>query len=193
METQAPAGSAATKDNSALTYGLLALVVVLSLVFAFASAWYSNWYAVFRVIHVIVALVWVGGGTLLVVLGVLAEKRNDPHELATIARQAAFVGERIFAPAGLVVFVMGVAMMINTDWGWGKFWVIFGLIGYAATFAVGIGVLSPLAKRVAQSVEDNGPEHPDSVALVQRLLFIGRFDIALLLIVVADMVTKPFS
>ena len=37
-------------------------------------------------------------------------------------------------------------MMINTNWGWGKFWVVVGLIGYVATFVTGIAVLSPLAK-----------------------------------------------
>ena len=43
--------------------------------------------------------------------------------MVTIAQQAAFAGEKIFAPAGLVVFLMGIAMMINTNWGWGTFWV----------------------------------------------------------------------
>src|SRR5207248_833576 len=84
----------------------------------------------------LVAVFWVGGGILLTVLALGASRRRDANELATIARQAAFVGEKLFAPAGLVVLLMGIAMMINGGGGilqWGKFWVVVGLIGYVIT------------------------------------------------------------
>jgi len=113
--------------------------------------------------------------------------------VVTVARQAAFAGEKIFAPAGLVVFVMGIAMMINTNWGWGTFWVVAGLIGYALTFVTGIAVLSPLAKKIEAAAEHNGPEHPETIALIDRILLIARVDVAVLLLVIVDMVTKPFS
>jgi uncharacterized membrane protein len=84
-------------------------------------------------------------------------------------------------------------MMVNTNWGWGKFWVVVGLLGYAATFITGLAVLSPLAKKVEASAEQNGPEHPTTLALIDRILLIARVDVAVLLLVIADMVTKPFS
>ena len=88
---------------------------------------------------------------------------------------------------------MGIAMMINTNWGWGHFWVIVGLIGYAATFVTGIAVLSPLAKQIDASAEENGPEHPTTLALIDRIIMLARIDVALLLVVVIDMITKPFA
>ena len=141
----------------------------------------------------ILAVVWVGGGVLLTILALRAQRESDPRAVVTVAQQAAFAGEKIFAPAGLIVFLMGIAMMINTNWGWGKFWVVFGLLGYAATFITGIGVLSPLAKKVHASAEQNGPEHPTTLALIDRILLIARVDVAVLLLVIADMVVKPFS
>ena len=72
-------------------------------------------------------------------------------------------------------------------------WVIFGLLGYAATFGVGIGILSPLAKRIEQSAEQNGPTHPETLALIDRIMLIARIDVAVLMLVVLDMVTKPFA
>lgn len=181
--------------SPALTLGLLGLVVLVGIVFAFSSSVLlpNNWYSLFKAIHVTFALVWVGGGVLLATLALLAERKADPEEVTIVARQAAFVGERIFAPAGLIVFVMGIAMMINTDLGWGKFWVIVGLVGYAATFATGLGLLSPLTKKIAASAAEHGPTAPETMALVRKTLLIARFDIALLLIVVLDMVTKPFA
>ena len=194
MDTSsAPAAAAENQRSKQLTIGLGLVVVVLGIVFALESSFYEHWYALFRVTHVVMAVFWVGGGVLLTILGLRAERMDDPREMATLAGQAAFVGERFFAPAGLVVFLMGIAMMINTDWGWGKFWVVVGLIGYMSTFVTGVGVLAPLAKNVRQLMESQGPESPDTQAAIRRILLIARVDVTVLLLVVADMVTKPFS
>jgi uncharacterized membrane protein len=193
MDTPSTAAPPTTARRSGLLTAALGLtVVVVGLIFALDSI-YSNWYAIFRVVHVVVAVFWVGGGLTLTILGLRAQRMQDPREIVTVASQAAFVGEKLFAPAGLVVFLMGIAMVINGDLGWAHFWVITGLIGYAATFVTGIGVLSPLAKKITLSAEQNGPEHPETIALINRILMVARVDVTVLLLVVADMVLKPFS
>ncbi len=196
MDTTAtPVAPAETRSSGALTLALLAIVVVVALIFAYSSSALvlNHWYALFKYIHVLFAVVWIGGGALLTILALAAERKEDPMELVTVARQAAFVGEKVFAPAGLVVFLMGVAMMLNTDWGWGRFWIVAGLIGYAVTFVTGVAVLSPLAKKIEVSAEQNGPTDPVTMALISRILVIARVDVAVLFLVIADMVTKPFS
>ena len=65
------------------------VVAVLTLVFDLESAWYANWYAIFRVVHVLVAVFWVGGGVLLTALGLKAEVSDGPNEIALLARWAA--------------------------------------------------------------------------------------------------------
>jgi uncharacterized membrane protein len=192
MDTPSTAAPAQSRSG-ALNAALLGGVVLVAAIFAFSSIYASDWYAVFKTIHVLLAVVWVGGGVLLTILAVVADRRNNPNELATIARQAVFVGERIFAPAGLAVFLMGIAMMLNTDWGWGHFWVVAGLIGYAATFVNGLVVLTPLAKKASALLDEKGAEAPETQAAIARILLIARIDVAVLLLVVADMVTKPFS
>ena len=194
MDTPAAGSSVDRTQDRNLTIGVAIGVLVVLLIFAFNSGYFSDhWYALFKAIHVGVAVFWVGGGLLLVTLAFRAQRANDANEIVTIARQAAFVGEKLFAPAGLIVLAMGIAMMINTNWGWGHFWIVFGLLGYAATFAVGIGVLSPLAKQISASAQQHGPTAPETLALIDRILLIARFDIAVLLLVVVDMVTKPFA
>ena len=194
METPVETAPAESRSR-ALTLILLGVVVVVAIVFSFSSSIFlpNNWYAFFKAIHVTFAVIWVGGGTLIMILALIAERTNDPDEIATIARQAAFAGERIFAPAGLIVFLMGIAMMINTNLGWGKFWVILGLVGYAATFITGLTFLGPMAKKIAASTAERGTSHPETIALIKRILLVARIDIALLLVVVLDMVTKPFA
>jgi uncharacterized membrane protein len=195
MDTPAEGSTAPARGNQNLTYLILAVVAVVGIVFAFSgsAAQPNNWYSVFKAIHVTFAVIWVGGGFSLMINAIRAQRTWDPKQVVTVAQQAAFLGEKIFAPAGLVVFLMGIAMMINTSWGWGHFWIIVGLLGYAATFGIGIGVLSPLSKRIARSAVENGPEHPETLALIDRIMLVARFDIAVLMLVVLDMVTKPFA
>jgi uncharacterized membrane protein len=189
------AASAEERSSSALTVALLAIVLVVAAIFAFSSSALvpNHWYAVFKFIHVAFAVIWIGGGALLTILALVAERKTDPMEVVLVARQAALVGEKLFAPAGLVVFLMGVAMMLNTNWGWGKFWIVAGLIGYAVTFVTGVAVLAPLAKKIKVSAEENGPTDPVTMALISRILLIARVDVSVLFLVVADMVMKPFS
>jgi uncharacterized membrane protein len=135
----------------------------------------------------------VGGGLTLTALALWAQTKDDPEEMATIARQAAFVGERLFAPAGLVVLAMGITMVINDHIGFGTTWVIIGLVGYALTFTTGIGFLAPRAKRIAELLETKGAAAAETQAAIKEILLIARIDVGVLLIVVADMFMKPFS
>ena len=182
------------RTSGTLTYALLAIVLVVAAIFALNStAVPDHWYGLFKAIHVTSAVLWVGGGLMLTILAIIAERSTDPVQIANVARQAATVGEKFFAPIGLITFLMGLAMMFNTNWGWGKFWVVVGLLGYLATFGVGIALIAPTVKKVHAAIEANGPTHPDSIALIKRVMLISRIDGALLLIVVLDMVTKPFA
>ena len=70
---------------------------------------------------------------------------------------------------------------------------IAALIGYAATFATGVGVLSPLAKKVDVLITEQGAEAAETQAAIQKILLVARVDVAVLLLVVIDMVAKPFS
>jgi uncharacterized membrane protein len=193
MDTTSSAAPAATSRRSAyLTAALGVIVALVALLFALNSI-YTNWYAIFRVVHVALAVFWVGGGLTLTILGLRAERSSDPREIGTLANQAAFVGERFFGPAGLVVLLTGIGMVLNGSLGWNHFWVIAALVGYASTFVTGIAVLTPLSKKVDASVKAHGAEHPASLALIRRILLIVRVDVSVLLLVVADMVLKPFS
>ena len=189
METTAT--SAPVEQRASLVPTALIGVAFLAVAVIFAAS--TDWYLAFKSVHVIFAVIWIGGGALLTILGLIGERQNDPEQLAAVARQAALVGEKLFAPAGLIVLSMGIAMMTNTNWGWGHFWVIFGLIGYATTFLIGIAVLSPMSKKLNGLMQTVGPSAPETQAGIKRILVVARVDTAMLLLVVVDMVAKPFS
>lgn len=197
MDTPQVSEAPAEQSRSAqITLGILATVIVVGAIFAFNAADGPHWFALFKWLHVSFVVFWVGGGLMLTVLGLMAERSNDPREIVTLAKWAAFAGQRLFAPASLVVLAMGIAMLIHGGdpiLHWGKFWVIVGLLGFASTFITGIAFLSPQAKKVHTLSESRGPEAPETIAAIKTILLIARVDIGVLLLVVADMVTKPFS
>lgn len=192
METTS---SAPTADRVGwISPAILLAVVGVFLLFAFkATDASTTWFAVFKLIHVSVAVFWVGGGLLLTGLALRAERADDPEEIATIARQATFAGEKLFAPAGGIVLAMGIAMVINQHIGFGTTWVDIGLAGFALSFATGIGVLAPRSKKIAELCDTVGAAAPQTQAAIKEILVIARADVAVLVIVVADMLMKPFS
>jgi|SRR5579862_616657 len=197
METPLVSETPADSSKSArITLGVLATVIVVGAIFAFNAADGPHWFALFKWLHVSFVVFWVGGGLMLTVLGLMAERSTDPREIVTLAKWAGFAGERLFAPASLVVLAMGIAMLIHGGdpvVHWSKFWVIAGLVGFASTFITGIAFLAPQAKKIHSLSESQGPEAPETIAAIKTILLISRFDIGVLLLVVADMVTKPFS
>ena len=143
--TAAPsAGRTSVWVTAAVALALVAVGLTFALTTTDAP---THAFAIFKLIHVSVAVFWVGGGLLLTILALRAERAKSAEELAHIARQAMFAGERLFAPAGIVVLAMGITMVINSpEIGFGTTWVDVGLVGYALSFTTGVGVLAPRAR-----------------------------------------------
>jgi len=188
METTTEAQAA--ERPSLLPTAVIALVALVVAIIFLSS---RSWYLTFKTVHVISVVVWIGGGLLLTLFGILAERARDGIQLAAIARMAAFAGERIFTPAALLAVASGIAMVLNLHWGFDHFWIIFGLLGFLSTFVIGIGVLAPMAKQANELIAEKGPQDPEVQVFASKILLIARADVAVLLLVIVDMVSKPFS
>jgi uncharacterized membrane protein len=190
--TSTPAPAPAQRVSLLPTAAVGAAFLVLALVFVVPS----SWYLAFKAVHVVFAVVWIGGGLLLTTLGLIAERQGDPAGKTAVARQAALVGDKVFTPSSLLVLASGIAMMLNDTgdlaWDWESFWVVFGLLGFASTFTIGIGILSPMAKKVRGLMQTVGPDAPETQAAISQILLVARVDVAVLMLVVVDMVAKPF-
>jgi uncharacterized membrane protein len=188
---QAPTASA-TVPASTSRLTLIAGIALLVGLVIFGWAAPATFY-VYKMVHVVAAVVWVGGGATLVVIALLTERENDPRALASLGQKVELIATRIFIPSSLVVFLFGILMMLKGDLDWGQFWVIAGLAGFAATFLTGIAFLQPQTKKLNALAETKGAEDPETQAVLKKLLLVARFDVAMLLLVVADMTAKPFS
>jgi uncharacterized membrane protein len=64
------------RASKALTLVAATLLLLGALVFLLES---DSWYLAFKAVHVLAAVLWVGGGTLLAVLAITAERDPDPR------------------------------------------------------------------------------------------------------------------
>jgi len=185
---QTPAES---KSRTALEWlGILGPIAGLAVLILFFSK--TNWTLVFKSIHVLAAILWLGGGAMITVLAWQAKRAKDNTQLLLIGKQAEWLSMRVFVPMSLVVLAMGIVLMHKESVGYGHFWPLFGLIAWGVSFAVGAAFLGPEAGRLARLIEAKGPEDPEVMARLSRIISVARTDVVLVLLVAADMVAKPF-
>ena len=77
--------------------------------------------------------------------------------------------------------------IIDGNWDWDQLWVIFALVTFAASFATGLFVITPMAKGIPVV----GPTTPAGQALIQRLFTVLRIDLVFMYAIVFAMVVKP--
>jgi uncharacterized membrane protein len=146
-----------------------------------------TWYEFLLFVHVSGAIVWIGGGFLFQIYGMVELRSGDTPAIARFAGNAGRIGERLFTPTSLVVVLAGIGLMIDGDWPWGRLWVLFALVTFAASFLLGAGVLGPTAKRIEQV----GPETAEGQRLIRRVFALLRVDLLFLFAIVFAMTTKP--
>jgi uncharacterized membrane protein len=150
-----------------------------------------TWYTFFKSIHVITAVIWVGGAAMIQAFAFRILGTGDGKRQADFAKDAEVIGMRVFIPASLILFLAAIAMMVNLDWSWNQNWIVLGVIAFGLSFALGAGFLGPESGRIAKLIEKEGPDSPAVQARIRRVLMISRCELVVLLIVIVNMVVKP--
>jgi uncharacterized membrane protein len=193
MTQQTMAGAQAPAETTRSLFqwiGILGPIIGLAVAVVFLSN--TSWYGVFKAIHVLAAIIWLGGGAAITVLAWQAQRTKDNAQLLQIGKQAEWLSMRVFVPSALVVVAMGVVLMHKGDWGYGHFWTLFGLIAWGVSFVVGAAFLGPESGRLAKLIETKGPEDPEVLARLNRIISVARTDVVLILLIAIDMIAKPF-
>jgi uncharacterized membrane protein len=150
-------------------------------------------YTGFKFVHVLAAVVWVGGACAVQVYALLAVRTKDPVRVAAFAGDTEFVGTRIFIPASLILLVSGLLTVHESGgaWSYRQGWVQFGLAIVLLSIVVGAGYLGPESGRIARATEAHGVASAEVQARIRRIFLVSRIELVLLLCVIFDMVVKP--
>jgi uncharacterized membrane protein len=151
-----------------------------------------TWYEFALWVHTFCAVIWVGGAVAIQFFALRIMRANDPHRLAGFAKDAEWVGMRVFMPASILLLAFGFVLVSEGSWGY-DFWVIFGLVVLGLSALTGMAFLGPESGRIGKLVEQHGVEYPEVQARITRILKISRVEAVLLVAVVFAMVVKPFA
>jgi uncharacterized membrane protein len=151
-----------------------------------------SWYEFLLFFHIAMAVIWVGGGTMVQLFALRAMRAPDPIRMAEFAGDVEYLGNRTFVPASLLAFVSGLWLVIDADFvGFGDDWIVIGLILFAVTFVAGAFFFGPESGRIKKAIEAEGPTSAAVQARIQRLLALSRADLMLLFLIIFDMSVKP--
>jgi uncharacterized membrane protein len=148
-------------------------------------------YELWLAIHILCAVIWVGGGVSVHVLGRWTIRRGDPEQIVAFNRDAVKLGNVFYAPLALVLIVAGVLLVEEVGYSYGDLWITLGFLGWLFSLAVGIAFYPQQARKVAATVTAGGPAAPEAQAKIRRILLVNSIEITILLLVVVDMAVKP--
>lgn len=141
-------------------------------------------------IHVLMAIVWVGGSIHLQIIGSRLQAANDPVQLGNFNRQVEWIGTRVLTPASILIVIAGVFMVLDR-WDFEQLWIIIGIAGFAYSFVNGAFFLGPLSGKTGKLIDERGVEDTQVQANIGRLFFYSRIELVILLVVVWAMTMKP--
>ena len=141
--------------------------------------------------HVAGAVVWVGGGVTLSLVGVRSRQSGDLAVIGEFARTLSYVGLRVFTPAVLVVLVSGVWLVLtSSEWNFTQPWVLLALGAFVVAFLIGAVYLSRSAIQLERAVTGTADLPAAREALGRWIVGYG---VVLIVLVIAlwDMIFKP--
>src|SRR5919106_636063 len=139
--------------------------------------------------HILSAIAWVGGAITMQIVGKRLFRAESAEAVPASPRTAEWIGPRLYMPASLSVLGFGVALVSVSDaWSIGQLWIILALVGIAISAIGGAVFFGPQSRRISEALQAEGAESERAQALVRRLFVVGRIDLVILLLVVADMV-----
>ena len=148
-------------------------------------------FEVWKLIHILAAMTWVGGAILAQVFAVRL-KNAAPEHRVRFANDMAFVTTWVFLPASLVVLLAGFSAIESQDFkifDYDQTWILLGLAGvfvgilFIALFAI------PQTRKAIRLIESG--QGPAAGPVIGRVALAGRVILVILLVVVWAMVVKP--
>lgn len=143
---------------------------------------------ILKLIHIVAAIVWVGGGSFLTLYG-LRLAGAEAAERTAYARSMLFAG-RVFMVTSIVALAAGVWLVLAEDlWGFDQAWISIGFLGIIVGAVLGPAFYGPQSEGIISDIEKADTAAAD--ARSSRIRLVSSVEMVILLAVVWAMVYKP--
>ena len=141
-------------------------------------------------LHVLAAMVWVGGGVMLAAIAARVLRVPDPAAVGRFTASLRSLGPLVLAPATVAVLGLGIGLVVDSDaWDFGQLWLQLGLALFAAAFLIGAVWQSRTALAATRAAEHNN--NGEARRQLRRWSWGYRLIVLLLVVAAWDMTTKP--
>jgi uncharacterized membrane protein len=185
--SRAPSSSRSALLSAPATAAIAAGFAAVFIVFA---AWSGQWYQTWKALHVLFAIVWIGGALMIQLFAFRVLREDDSARIARFSSDVEFIGMRTFIPSSLLLVVLGFVLMHQGHWQW-HFWVVFAIVVWALSFLSGALYLGPTSGKIGKLIAERGDVDAEIKGMIERLLFHSRVELVLIALVAMDMVLKP--
>jgi uncharacterized membrane protein len=141
-------------------------------------------------LHVIAAMVWVGGGVVAAALAVRVLRDPAPDAVGRFVGMLRVIGPLVLAPATVAVVGLGVWMVLDSlAWSFSQLWVRLALGLFAAAFLIGAAYQSRAAIKADRSA--TAGDHDEARRQLGHWALGYGLIVLLLVAATWDMVFKP--
>lgn len=149
-------------------------------------------YELFKFLHVVSVVAWVGSGIGLLVLTTLLRRSGDRNGFLSVGRQLEKLGTILFMPAAISTLVWGVAMVVTAvGLGFTEPFILIGFGAIAVSVALSVAIRVPAGARIQAFVREGGPGDARIDDVFARLVRVNLADQAILIVTIWAMVAKP--
>ena len=148
-------------------------------------------YEILTFLHIVAVIIWLGAGFVIGLLVLGAARSGDRVREGGYHRDVGWLAPRLFIPASLSTFILGVLLVIEGSWSFEQLWITIAVCGWLISFLLGFFYFKPEGERIGALIAEHGPAHPEVDRRIHRLNVVDRVQLLILFLMVADMVLKP--
>jgi putative copper export protein len=145
----------------------------------------------FRFLHILSVIVWVGGVLTVNVLQLLTGRGHDRAAQSSLMHLSDLYGRAVISVAAAATLLTGVVRVEQIDVGYGTLWVAWGFAAVALSLALGATLIRGTNVELRRVAADGAADDPRWPALQRRALVLFVVNLLLLLSAVWAMEFKP--
>jgi uncharacterized membrane protein len=148
-------------------------------------------YLLFKYVHVVAVIVWIGGVCTLTVINARLAREPDQAVVAALVRQSGFYGAAVIGPAAALTLIAGIATAASAGIPFSSLWISWGFTAILVSGLLGAVPIRLVTAQVGTLTALADPRDPRLTAARRWLTLLNALNLLVLLSAVWAMVAKP--